>query len=344
MKTKITELFGIKHPILLSGMSWISTPELVAAVANAGGLGILATGILKPEETKDYIDRTRKLTKNPFAANVTLYFPGAEQNAKVIIAEKVPVVNYALGKGDWICKAVHEYGGKVIATVTTLKHAQAAQRDGADALIVTGHEAAGHGGAVTSLVLVPSIAEAVKIPIIAAGGFADGRGLAAALILGAEGISMGTRFMNSVESPVHASQKAISSQLDVFSTVYTNKVDGLPARVMDTKGARRLIKRKLNPITAAFLSRRIAKIVGLPWLKVAIGIMLMGPKKAMQMARMAEGFFAFRAGTMEGDNVKGVLPIGQITGIIHDTPTVKQIIERIVKEAIEAQKAASSRI
>jgi enoyl-[acyl-carrier protein] reductase II len=344
MKTRITKLFGIKYPILLSGMSWISTPELVSAVANAGGLGILATGILKAEETREYIKRTRKLTKQPFAANVTLYFPGADRNAKVIIEEKVPVVNYALGKGDWICKDVHAYGGKVIATVTTLKHALAAQKDGADALIVTGHEAAGHGGAVTSLVLVPSIVDAVKIPVIAAGGFADGRGLATALILGAEGISMGTRFMNSVESPVHESQKALSSGSDVFNTVYTNKVDGLPARFMNTKGAQRLMKKKLNPFTALLMSRRIAKLLGFPWLKLAVGILFMGFQKSLQMARMAIGFEAFKVGTIDGDNQKGVLPIGQITGIIHDTPTVKQIMERIMKETIEAQKSLASKI
>ena len=344
MITQITKLFGIKYPIVLSGMSWISTPELVAAVANVGGLGILATGILKAEETREYIKRTRKLTKRPFAANVTLYFPGSDRNAKVIIEEKVPVVNYALGKGDWICKAVHAYGGKVIATVTNLKHALAAQRDGADALIVTGHEAAGHGGAVTSMVLVPSIAEAVKIPVIAAGGFADGRGLAAALILGAEGISMGTRFMNSVESPVHASQKSLSSESDVYNTVYTDKVDGLPARFMKTKGAQRLMNKKLNPLTALFMSRRIAKLLGFPWLKLAVGIFLMGFEKSLQMARMAIGFEAFKVGTIDGDNQKGVLPIGQITGIIHDTPTVKQIIERIIKEAVLAQKELASKI
>ena len=344
MKTRITKLFGIKYPIVLSGMSWISTPELVATVANAGGLGILATGILKAEETREYIKRTRKLTTQPFAANVTLYFPGADRNAKVIIDEKVPVVNYALGKGDWICKEVHAYGGKVIATVTTLKHALAAQKDGADALIVTGHEAAGHGGAVTSLVLVPSIVEAVKIPVIAAGGFADGRGLAAALVLGAEGISMGTRFMNSVESPVHESQKALSSESDVYNTMYTNKVDGLPARFMNTKGARRLMNKKLNPFTALLMSHKIAKLLGFPWLKLAIGILFMGFQKSLQMARMAIGFEAFKAGTMDGDNDKGVLPIGQITGIIHDTPTVKQIIERIVKEAKEARKALASKV
>ncbi|MBN1496749.1 MAG: nitronate monooxygenase [Spirochaetes bacterium] len=344
MKTKITELFGIKYPIILSGMSWISTPELVAAVANAGGLGILATGILKPEETREYIQRTRTLTKRPFAANVTLYFPGSEKNAKVIINEKVPVVNYALGKGDWICREVHAYGGKVIATVTTLKHALAAQRDGADALIVTGHEAAGHGGAVTSMVLVPSIVDEVKLPVIAAGGFADGRGLAAALALGAEGISMGTRFMNSVESPVHASQKENSSKCDVYNTVYTNKVDGLPARFMKTRGSVHLMNKRLNPLSALFQSRKIAKLLGFPWLKLAIGILLMGFRKSLQMARMAIGFEAFKVGTIDGDNVRGVLPIGQITGIIHDTPTVKQIIERISKEAKDANKVLTSKL
>lgn len=337
MKTRVTELFKIKYPILLSGMSWISTPELVASVCNAGGLGILATGVLKAEETRQYLERTRQLTKKPFAANVTLYFPGAERNAQMIIENKVPVVNYALGKGDWICKAVHAYGGKVIATVTTARHALAAQRDGADALIVTGHEAAGHGGAITSLVLIPSIVDVVDIPVIAAGGFADGRGLAAALALGAEGISMGTRFMNSVESPVHENQKRVSIDRDVYDTVYTDKVDGMKARVLASKGAKRLMKKKLNPFSALIHSRAIAKMLGFPWLKLAVGIMLSGVKNSMRMARMAIGFKAFQVGTFDGDNDRGVLPIGQVTGIIHDTPTVDQIIRRMMAEAKKAR-------
>ncbi len=333
MKTRITELFKIKYPILLSGMSWISTPELVAAVCNAGGMGILATGILNADETREYIRRVKELTKKPFAANVTLYFPGSERNAEILIENRVPVVNYALGKGDWIAKAVHEYGGKVIATVTTAKHALAAQRDGADALIVTGHEAAGHGGAVTSLVLIPSIVDVVDIPVIAAGGFADGRGLAAALALGADGISMGTRFMNSIESPVHESQKRMSNERDVYDTIYTDKVDGLNARVLATKGAKRLIKKRLNPFSALIRSKAIADMLGFPWLKLAVGIMFSGVKRSIQMARMAIGFRAFQVGTMDGDNEKGVLPMGQVTGIIHDTPTVDQIMKRIVAEA-----------
>jgi enoyl-[acyl-carrier protein] reductase II len=344
MKTRITELFGIKYPIILSGMSWISMPELVAAVSNAGGLGILATGVMTAEETLEAIRKTRTLTKKPFGANVTLYFPGAERNAEIIIKEKVPVVNYALGKGDWICKAVHEYGGKVIATVTTLKHALAAQRDGADAIIVTGHEAAGHGGAVTSLVLIPSIADELKIPIIAAGGFADGRGLASALILGADGIAMGTRFMNSVESPVHESQKAKANETDVYSTLYTDKVDGLMARVMKTEGAIRLTKKWLDPFSALIRSKKIAQMLGFPWLKLAIAILFMGYKRSMQMARMAIGFDAFYAGTMEGDNKKGVLPIGQVAGIMHETLTVKQIIDRTVKEAKQAYEKLGTKL
>ncbi len=129
-----------------------------------------ATGVLDADQTREAVRRTRELTDRPFAANVTLYFPGNRKNAEVLLEEEVPVINYSLGKGDWICERAHAYGGKVIATVATEKHAVAAERDGADALIVTGHEAAGHGGPVTSLVLVPSLADRVSIPIIAAGG------------------------------------------------------------------------------------------------------------------------------------------------------------------------------
>ncbi len=333
MQTRITELLDIEHPIVLSGMSWISTPELVAAVCDAGGLGILATGVLSGEDSREYIRRTRELTNRPFAANTTLYFPGAERNAKILLEEQVPIINYSLGKGDWICKAAHQYGGKVIATVTTEKHALAAQRDGADALIVTGHEAGGHGGAVTSLVLIPSIADAVDIPVIAAGGFGDGRGLAAALSLGAEGVAMGTRFMCTVESPVHERMKQMSIDRQVTDTVYTARVDGLPARVVNEKGAMRIMKRPLNPISALFSSREIARMLGFPWLKLSLGILASGLRGTLRMARMANGFNAFRIGTTEGDAERGVLPLGQVTGLVHDAPRVAEVIQRTVQEA-----------
>ena len=349
MKTKITDLLKIKYPIILSGMSWISTPKLVAAVSNAGGLGIIASGVMTEEETRKAIQETKKLTKKPFGANITLYFPGADKNTKVIVDEKVPVVNYALGKGDKICKAVHEYGGKVIATVTTLKHALAAQRDGADAIIVTGHEAAGHGGDVTSIVLIPSIADGIDVPIIAAGGIGDGRGLASALLLGADGAAMGTRLMNTKESPVHDKQKELSNNTGVYETVYTDKVDGLMARVLKSQGSKKLMKKKLNPFSALVRSRKIAKMLGHSWFKLAAWITLGmfkkgGIKQAMQMARMAIGFDAFQAGTMDGDNTIGVLPIGQVTGIIHDTPTVKVVVDRTIKEAKAALKVLDTKL
>jgi len=333
MRTRITELLGIHHPILLSGMSWIATPRLVAAVGEAGGLGILATGVMSEAETRQALGDLRELSQAQFAANVTLYFPGAERNAKILIEEQVPVVNYSLGKGDWIAEAVHAYGGKVIATVTTHRHALAAQRDGADALIVTGHEAAGHGGAVTSLVLVPAIVDAVDIPVIAAGGFADGRGLAAALALGAEGIAMGTRFMNTMESPAHASAKQASIEREVYDTVYTPKVDGLPARFMRSGATRRFMHRPLNLFSALLDSRDIARMLGYSWPKLCAGILLSGPRNALRMARMAKGFKAFRSGTVDGDQRHGVLPLGQVTGLVHDTPTVADLIARTVEEA-----------
>ena len=336
MRTRITELFGIDYPVVLSGMSWISTPSLVAAVAEAGGLGILATGVCHPHQSREFIQQTRELTEKPFAANVTLYFPESKKNAKVLIEEKVPVVNYSLGKGDWITEGVHAYGGTVIATVTTIKHAEAAQRDGADAILVTGHEAAAHGGDVSSLVLVPRLAEAVDIPVIAAGGFADGRGLAAALTLGAEGIAMGTRFMNTKESPVHEVQKENANKHDIHDTIYTPRVDGLPARFLKTSGTTRMTKKWINPVTALVNSRRIAKLLGMSWAKIAAGLMLAGPAKATHMARMAIAFEAFEAGTVQGDNERGVLPLGQVTGLIDDTPSVAEVFERLAAGAKEA--------
>jgi enoyl-[acyl-carrier protein] reductase II len=345
MKTRFTEAFGVRHPIVLSGMSWISTPAMVAAVARAGGLGILATGVLTGDQTRAAIARTRELVGElPFAANATLYFPGAERNARILIEERVPVVNFSLGKGDWICEAVHAYGGKVIATVTTHKHALAAQRDGADALIVTGHEAAAHGGDVTSLVLVPAIADAVDIPVIAAGGFADGRGLAAALALGADGIAMGTRFMNTLESPVHERMKRLSTSSTAYDTVRTDRVDGMAMRAARSPGVSFVKRQNLNPFNALVNSREIARMTGFPWAKLAMGILASGPRTSRLMSKMANGFTAFRRGTVEGDVERGVLPLGQVTGLVDDTPSVAELVERVVgrAEAVARSLAGAS--
>ena len=344
MKTRITELLRIKYPVLLSGMSWISVPKMVAAVSNAGGLGILATGPLDSQQTREAIWEIRKLTDKPFGANATLLFPGAAQNASVLLDEKVPVINFSLGKGDWIVKKAHAYGGKVIATVVNHRHAKRAQDYGVDALLVTGYEAAAHGGDVTNLVLIPSIAESVGIPVIAVGGIADGRGLAAALALGAEGVAMGTRFSVTQESPLHDRYKKLSVEKDAYNTIYSERFDGIACRVLDTEAARKAVRRGLNLPAAFFNAQDIAKQLHLPFMKLCLGVLASGWNNAKQLAFMANAFKAIRVATEDGDEKKGVLPVGQATGLIHDVPTVAELMERVIAEAREAQKRLAAQV
>jgi enoyl-[acyl-carrier protein] reductase II len=337
MQTKITKLFGIKYPIILPGMSWISVPELVAAVCNAGGIGWLATGPLNTEQTRESIRKIRKLTNKPFGAGVTLLMPGARENAEVLLEEKVPVINVSLGKCDWIAERAHKYGGKVIATVTTEKHAVAAQKQGADALQVTGNEAAAHGSQVTTLVLVPAIVKLVNIPVVAIGGFADGHGLAAALALGAEGIGMGTRLSMTKESPVHELTKKAQIEACIDDTMYSDRFDGLWCRVLKTPTAEKAIRNGMNLPMAAIASFSIARDMKLPWVKLFIGIMMQGPETMIKLAHMATAFKKIQQAT-EGDLKKGVHLTGQVQGLINDIPTVAEVIERTVKEAKEKYK------
>jgi len=338
MNTRITELFGIKYPILLSGMSWISVPTMVAAVSNAGGLGILATGPMDADETRKAVREIKELTDKPFGANATLLFPGASENAKVLLDEQVPVINFSLGKGDWIVKAAHEYGGKVIATVVNIRHAKRAQDYGADGVIATGHEAAAHGEAITTFVLIPSLVNALEIPVIATGGIADGRGLAAALALGADGIALGTRLMTTKESPLHETYKNLSLEKDVTATLYSDRFDGLDCRVMETTAAKRAIKRGLDLPSAFVNSRDIARQLKLPYFKLFLGALASGWKNARMLAFMANAFKAIRIATEDGDTERGVLPVGQVTGLLHDVPSVSELLERMVVEATEVQK------
>jgi enoyl-[acyl-carrier protein] reductase II len=323
-------------------MSWISTPKMVAAVSNAGGLGILATGPLSSTQTKEAIHEIRQLTDKPFGANATLMFPGAAENAKVLLDEKVPVINFSLGKGDWIVNEAHKYGGKVLATVVNLRHAKRAQDYGTDAIIATGQEAAAHGEDVTSLVLIPHLAENLQIPVIAAGGFADGRGLAAALALGAEGIAMGTRLMVTKESPLHENYKKLAQEKQVYDTIFSKRFDGILCRVMKTDAAERAVKRGLSWPAAYFNSRDFAKMVKMPHSKLVIGILLSGYSSAKQLAYMANAFKAIRVATEDGDSKTGVLPVGQVQGLIHDQPTVAELFERMEKEAQNAQNRVAA--
>jgi len=341
MKTRITELFGIQHPIVLSGMGWVSVPDLVAAVSNAGGLGILATAPLSAEETRDSIREIRELTDKPFGANVSLLLPGAENNADVVLGERVPVVNFSLGKGDRLVEEAHAYGGKVVATVTTLHHALRAQDYGTDAVIATGHEAAGHGGLATSLVLVPGLVEKLDIPVIAAGGFGDGRGLAAALSLGADAIAMGTRFMLTRESVMHPSLKKKAAEKNIHGTVYSPRFDGMECRMMDNPGARRAIERGFDLPAAFRNSRKAAAQKNTSFWKLFFSVLASGWKNARQTAYFANSFKGCRD-ALEGDAEWGLMPLGQVTGLIHEESTVEEVIDSILREArsILAEKSA----
>lgn len=338
MKTRITEMLGIRYPIFLSGMSWISVPEMVAAVSNAGGLGILATGPLDKDTTRASIRRIRELTDRPFGANASLLFPGAMDNAKVLLEEKVPVINFALGKGDWIVQEAHKYGGRVMATVVSARHAKRAEEYGCDAVIATGNEAAAHGEFVTTFCLIPSLVDALKIPVVAAGGIADGRGLAAALALGAEGVAMGTRLMTTKESPLHRNFKDLSITKDVTDTLYSKRFDGLWCRVLKTDAAERMERKGLDLPAAFFNAQDIAKTLRLPFVKLFIGVLLSGWKTAKQLAYLANASKAFQRATEEGDLIKGVLPVGQCTGLLKDEPTVSELFERMVREAEAIEK------
>lgn len=332
MKTAITTLFGIDVPLVLPGMSWISTPELVAAVSNAGGLGILASGPLTEQETRQSIQKIRELTDKPFGVGVTLLMPGAKENAIVALEEQVPVINFSLGKGDWLVKRAHEYGGKVIATVVSEKHALSAQAIGADALLVTGHEAAAHGGDVTSLVLVPAIASKVSIPVIATGGFADGRGLLAALSLGADGVAMGSRFATSSDSPLHDDTKQAVVKRSEAETIYSSNFDGIPARVMKTPRSVKETKRPMSFIAACLEATKAAKMVKQPIWKILIGMLAMLDKVKL-LAYFGASVPRLKAATIDGDLDKGVQFIGQTQGLIEDIVPVKTIINRILEEA-----------
>lgn len=341
MQTRLTTLLGIQYPVVLPGMSWISTPELVAAVSNAGGLGILALGPLSPDQTRDAILQIRRLTDKPFGVGCTLLMPGANENAEVALELQVPVINFSLGKGDWLIERCHAYGGKTIATVTTAKHALAAQQQGADVIMATGHEAAAHGGDVTSLVLVPSLVDILDIPVIACGGFADGRGLLAALALGASGIAMGSRFATCAESPVHQHTKQAVLEKDQHATIYSANFDGLPARYMQTPTAIKLTQKPMNFFVAAWQAMLAARQLNISLWKIMAGLVV-EPAKIRLLACFGAATPRLKAATEQGDLKTGMQFIGQSQGLIHDIPTAQLLIARIIAEAQQQQQLLNS--
>jgi enoyl-[acyl-carrier protein] reductase II len=347
IKTGMTELFGIKHPIMLAGMNWITEPELVAAVCNAGGLGILATAATTPDETRKGIKQIRKLTDKPFGVNQILIGPGAKANIDIAIEEKVPIINYSLGK-PWFIEDVHKYGGKVLGTTAIARHAVRAAELGCDAIVITGQEAAAHGANATSMVLIPMVSSQIKIPLIAAGGFYNGKGLAAALVLGADGISMGTRFMLSKESRVHENFKKLCLQATEQDTLYSDHFDGMPGRALKTKVTEEMVKSGL-PIGEAFKGaseiRKLLKLSYWQFLKLSFQMMRADEgSPIMAQARQAAGTRKHLKAIYEGNEQEGILFAGECIGAINELLTVKQIIDEVVSDAEKTLAAAGKQI
>ena len=347
IKTRMTELFGIKNPIMLAGMNWVTEPELVATVCNAGGLGIFATAATTPEDTRKSIKRIRELTDKPFGINQILIGPGAKENIDVAIDEKVPIINYSLGK-PWFIEQVHSYGGKVIGTTAIARHAVRAGELGCDAIVITGQEAAAHGANASSMVLIPIVSSQIKVPLIAAGGFYNGRGLAAALVLGADGISMGTRFMLSKESRVHDNFKKLCLTATEQDTLYSDRFDGMPGRALKTKVTEAMTKGGF-PVTEAFKGAlEIKQLLKLSfWQFVGLSFQMMRAEEGSPLlvqARQAAGTRRHLKAILEGDEKEGILFAGENCGGINDLPGVKEIINRVIAEAEETLEATRKKV
>ncbi|MBL7177946.1 MAG: nitronate monooxygenase [Desulfobacteraceae bacterium] len=301
MKTRITELLGIEHPIIQGAMSWVSFPPLVAAVSNAGGLGILGAAFMSPEELRRNIRKIKGLTDKPFGVNFMANNPVIDELLDVIIEEEVPVASYGKGNPRRVLERTRSHGIINLPTMGGLRHALRAEQDGADAVIVQGTEAGGHTGFVSTLILVPMVASKLKIPVVAAGGIGNGRGLVAALALGAEGISMGSRFIVTQDAPVPRNVKQYLLERTAEDTVVTDNFTGVRCRVIRNKFAENLVE--------------LAKDNRDPW------------------EIMKAGVGKIRKAYVEGDLEGGSLAFGQVCGLIQDVPTCQELIDTIVKES-----------
>jgi len=301
MKTRITELLGIKYPIIQGGMAWVAEYHLAAAVSNAGGLGIIGAASAPPEVVREQVQKVKELTDKPFGVNVMLMNPNAPEVAQVVVEEGVKVVTTGAGNPGKFIDMWKEAGIKVIPVVASVAMAKMMERGGADAVVAEGTESGGHIGSATTMTLVPQVVDAVDIPVIAAGGIGDGRGFAAAMMLGADGVQMGTRFVVAKESIVHVNYKESIIKAKDIDSVVTGRSTGHPIRVLRNKMTREYLKMEEEGVELEELER------------LTLGSL----KKAV----------------MEGDVVNGSLMAGQIAGLISKEQTCKEMIEEIMEQA-----------
>ncbi|MFI5612167.1 NAD(P)H-dependent flavin oxidoreductase [Amycolatopsis sp. NPDC051903] len=337
MKTAFTELVGVRHPVVQTGMGWVAGPRLVSATAEAGGLGILASATMTYDELAAAIKETRSRTVNPFGVNLRADAEDAGRRADLLIAEGVRVASFALAPKRELITKLKDHGIVVLPSVGAARHAEKVVAWGADAVVVQGGEGGGHTGGVATTLLLPAILDAVNVPVVAAGGFFDGRGLAAARAYGAAGIAMGTRFLLTRESTVPDAVKQQYLDRDLGGTVVTRKVDGMPHRVLRTELVDAL--EKSGPLTgfarAAVNAARFRRLSGLSWgALVREGLRLRHSGRTRAQVLMAANTpMLLRAGLVDGDPAAGVLASGQVAGLLRDLPRVADLIEGIVADA-----------
>ena len=301
MKTRITELLGIEYPIIQGGMAWVAESHLAAAVSAAGGLGLIGGANAPAEVIRNYIREVKAVTDKPFGVNVMLMSPYADEVAKVIVEEGVKVVTTGAGNPEKYMEMWKAAGIKVIPVVASVALAKRMERYGADAVVAEGTESGGHIGEATTMTLVPQVVDAVSIPVIAAGGIGDGRGIAAAFMLGAEAVQMGTRFLVAKECTVHQNYKdRVLKAKDIDSTV-TGRTHGHPVRCLRNQMTREYVK----------LENEGKSFEELEYLTLG----------------------SLRKAVMEGDVTNGTVMAGQIAGMITKEQTCKEMIEEMMNQA-----------
>lgn len=338
LHTKICDQLGIRYPIIQTGMGWVATPRLVAAVSNAGAIGFLAAATIPPPEVEAAIREVKGLTDKPFGVNFLMDAPGADVIAEAIIRQGVKAAGYNRAPNADLIGTLKDAGVVCVPTCGAVKHVQKAEQLGADIVVVQGGEGGGHTGPVPTSILLPAAAAAVRIPVVGAGGFKDGRGLVAALAFGACGIAMGTRFVLTQESPVPKTSTDRFLAAEVADVIVTRQIDGMPQRVVMNE----LVKR----LEAASGPARLLLAIrnGLAFRKISGASISDLVSSALKMRRNqrltnAQTIMAANApmlakkGMSEGDPINGYLPGGSIAGVIEDMPTCEELIQRIMSEA-----------
>ena len=338
MKTRATELFGVEHPVVQTGMGWVSGAPLTAATANAGGLGILAAAVMSYEELESAIRDTKARTTKPFGVNLRADSPDVVKCIELMAREGVKVASFALAPKQDLIKRCKDHGMVVMPSIGAKRHAEKVAGWGVDAVIVQGGEGGGHTGQVPTTVLLPQVVDAVDIPVIAAGGFFDGRGLVAALAYGAEGIAMGTRFLLTSDSTVGDAVKQVYLGKGVAETVVTTEVDGVPHRVLRTEFVDELLKsRALGRMTRAVKNAvAFQKLSGTPWKDVVTEGLAMRKSAELSLSQLvmaANTPMLLKAAMVDGRPDLGVMASGQVVGLIDDLPSCQELITRIMAEA-----------